>query len=219
MHVKELLELERRDIRALHYTWIAFFLTFYVWFNIAPLATSMVETAPYITAEDIKLFLIANVALTIPGRVFIGMVLDHFGPRRTFSILLVTMAVPTWFFAFGDSNTQLFIARLFMSLVGCGFVIGIHMTALWFKPKDIGFAEGFYAGWGQFRLGSGGDYHPDGRVSVFRRRGWLALGDCHVRPGHGGLWCLLLVRHYRRPDAGHAEKGAQDGGAGGFHLA
>lgn len=150
MHVKELLELERRDIRALHYTWIAFFLTFYVWFNIAPLATSMVETAPYITAEDIKLFLIANVALTIPGRVFIGMVLDHFGPRRTFSILLVTMAVPTWFFAFGDSNTQLFIARLFMSLVGCGFVIGIHMTALWFKPKDIGFAEGFYAGWGNF---------------------------------------------------------------------
>jgi len=150
MHVKELLELERRDIRALHYTWVAFFLTFYVWFNIAPLATSMVETAPYITAEDIKLFLIANVALTIPGRVFIGMVLDHFGPRRTFSILLVTMAVPTWFFAFGESNTQLFIARLFMSLVGCGFVIGIHMTALWSKPKDIGFAEGFYAGWGNF---------------------------------------------------------------------
>ena len=39
MHAKELLELERRDIRSLHYTWIAFFLTFYVWFNMAPLAT------------------------------------------------------------------------------------------------------------------------------------------------------------------------------------
>jgi NNP family nitrate/nitrite transporter-like MFS transporter len=24
------------------------------------------------------------------------------------------------------------------------------MTALWFKPRDIGFAEGFYAGWGNF---------------------------------------------------------------------
>ena len=24
------------------------------------------------------------------------------------------------------------------------------MTAMWFKPKDIGFAEGFYAGWGNF---------------------------------------------------------------------
>lgn len=37
-----------------------------------------------------------------------------------------------------------------MSIVGAGFVVGIHMTALWFKPKDIGFAEGFYAGWGNF---------------------------------------------------------------------
>jgi len=24
------------------------------------------------------------------------------------------------------------------------------MTAMWFKPRDIGFAEGFYAGWGNF---------------------------------------------------------------------
>lgn len=150
MHVKELLELERRDIRALHLTWVAFFLTFYVWFNMAPLATSMLSTSGFLTTDDIKLFMIANVALTIPGRVFVGMALDRFGPRRVFSILMVIMAIPTWFFAFGESATQLFIARLFMSVVGAGFVIGIHMTALWFKPKDIGFAEGFYAGWGNF---------------------------------------------------------------------
>ncbi len=150
MHAKELLEMERRDIRALHYTWIAFFLTFYVWFNMAPLATSMLQTESYLTPDHIKLFLIANVALTIPGRVIVGMALDRFGPRRVFSILMVVMAIPTWFFAFGTSAMQLFVARLFMSIVGAGFVVGIHMTALWFKPKDIGFAEGFYAGWGNF---------------------------------------------------------------------
>ena len=150
MHVKELLELERRDIRALHYTWIAFFLTFYVWFNMAPLASSMLKSAGFLTEKDLKIFSITNVTLTIPGRIVVGMILDRFGPRRTFSILLVLMAIPTWFFAFGNSSMQLFIARLFMSLVGCGFVVGIHMTALWFKPKDIGFAEGFYAGWGNF---------------------------------------------------------------------
>ena len=150
MHAKELLELERRDIKALHYTWIAFFLTFYVWFNMAPLATSMLAAEDFLTPDHIKLFLIANVALTIPGRVVVGMALDRFGPRRVFSILMVVMAIPTWFFAFGNSALQLFIARLFMSIVGAGFVVGIHMTALWFKPKDIGFAEGFYAGWGNF---------------------------------------------------------------------
>lgn len=150
MHAKELLELERKDIRALHYTWIAFFLTFYVWFNMAPLATSMLAAEDFLTPDHIKLFLIANVALTIPGRVVVGMALDRFGPRRVFSILMIVMAIPTWFFAFGSSATQLLIARLFMSIVGAGFVVGIHMTALWFKPKDIGFAEGFYAGWGNF---------------------------------------------------------------------
>lgn len=150
MHAKELLEIERRDIRALHYTWIAFFLTFYVWFNMAPLATLMLEAEDFLTPEHIKLFLIANVALTIPGRVVVGMALDRFGPRRVFSVLMVVMAIPTWFFAFGTSAMQLFVARLFMSIVGAGFVVGIHMTALWFKPKDIGFAEGFYAGWGNF---------------------------------------------------------------------
>lgn len=155
MQVKELLEVKRRDIRALHYTWIAFFLTFYVWFNMAPLATSMLAKSGFLTSDDIKLFMIANVALTIPGRVFVGMALDRFGPRRVFSILMVVMALPTWFFAFGSSATQLFIARLLVSVVGAGFVIGIHMTALWFKPKDIGFAEGFYAGWGNFGSAAG----------------------------------------------------------------
>ncbi|CAM4129485.1 MFS transporter [Psychrobacter arenosus] len=150
MHAKELLEMERREIRALHYTWIAFFLTFYVWFNMAPLASSMLAAESYLTSEHIKLFLIANVALTIPGRVVVGMALDRFGPRRVFSVLMVVMAIPTWFFAFGNSATQLFVSRLFMSIVGAGFVVGIHMTTLWFKPKDIGFAEGFYAGWGNF---------------------------------------------------------------------
>jgi MFS transporter, NNP family, nitrate/nitrite transporter len=90
------------------------------------------------------------VALTIPARIIVGMALDRWGPRRVFSVLMVTMAVPTLFFAFGTTAMQLFIARLVMSSVGASFVVGIHMTALWFKPRDIGFAEGFYAGWGNF---------------------------------------------------------------------
>ena len=133
MHAKELLEVERREIRALHYTWIAFFLTFYVWFNMAPLATSMLQTESYLTPDHIKLFLIANVALTIPGRVIVGMALDRFGPRRVFSILMVVMAIPTWFFAFGDSAMQLFVSRLFMSIVGAGFVLGV---SCWYLIKD-----------------------------------------------------------------------------------
>ncbi|MGQ0610152.1 MAG: MFS transporter [Paracoccaceae bacterium] len=60
------------------------------------------------------------------------------------------MAIPTFVFALGQTREQLFVARLVLSSVGASFVVGIHMTALWFKPRDIGFAEGFYAGWGNF---------------------------------------------------------------------
>jgi NNP family nitrate/nitrite transporter-like MFS transporter len=103
-----------------------------------------------LTREDIRLFAIANVALTIPARILIGMALDKWGPRRCFSLLMVIMALPTLAFAFGETKTQLLVSRLVLSSVGASFVVGIHMTALWFKPRHIGFAEGFYAGWGNF---------------------------------------------------------------------
>ena len=150
MQVSDLFRFKNKEIKALHLTWIAFFICFYVWFNMAPLASSMLASADWLTRDDIRLFAIANVALTIPARILVGMALDKWGPRRVFSVLMVTMALPTFVFAFGDSREQLFISRLVLSSVGASFVVGIHMTALWFKPRDIGFAEGFYAGWGNF---------------------------------------------------------------------
>lgn len=167
MQVSDLFRFKNREIRALHLTWIAFFITFYVWFNMAPLASSMLASADWLTRDDIRLFAIANVALTIPARIIVGMALDKWGPRRVFSVLMVTMAVPTLFFAFGDTKMQLFVSRLVLSSVGAGFVIGIHMTALWFKPRDIGFAEGFYAGWGNFGSAAAALTIPTIALSVF----------------------------------------------------
>ncbi|SHE78897.1 MFS transporter, NNP family, nitrate/nitrite transporter [Modicisalibacter ilicicola DSM 19980] len=150
MKVSSIFKFRSPEIRALHLTWIAFFITFYVWFNMAPLASSMLRSVDWLTADDLKLFAICNVALTIPARILVGMALDRFGPRRVFSILMVTMSIPALVFAFGDTMMQLLVSRLVLSSIGAGFVVGIHMTALWFKPRDIGFAEGFYAGWGNF---------------------------------------------------------------------
>ncbi len=150
MQVSDLFRFRTREIKALHLTWIAFFICFYVWFNMAPLASSMLRSVDWLTRDDIRLFAIANVALTIPARILVGMALDRYGPRRVFSVLMVLMSLPTLAFALGDSKWQLFASRLVLSSVGASFVVGIHMTALWFKPRDIGFAEGFYAGWGNF---------------------------------------------------------------------
>ena len=150
MEVRELFKWKNPEIRALHLTWIAFFISFYVWFNMAPLATTILKNNAWLTAKDLKIIAICNVALTIPARLITGMALDKYGPRRVFSVLMVICGIPALFFAFGNTLSQLLVSRLVLSSIGASFVVGIHMTALWFKPKDIGFAEGFYAGWGNF---------------------------------------------------------------------
>jgi NNP family nitrate/nitrite transporter-like MFS transporter len=150
MQVSDLFRFRNPEIKALHLTWIAFFMCFYVWFNMAPLASSMLASVDWLTRDDIRLFAIANVALTIPARIIVGMALDRFGPRRVFSVMMVLMAVPTLVFAFGDTREVLFMSRLVLSSIGASFVVTIHMVALWFPSRSIGFAEGFAAGWGNF---------------------------------------------------------------------
>ena len=116
-------------IRTLHYTWFAFFVTFYVWFNMAPLATTMLDSVDWLTREHIKILAICNVALTIPARIIIGALIDKYGPRVVFSGLMVVMAIPAFVFAFADSFMQLLVARLVLGSIGAGFVIGIKMMA------------------------------------------------------------------------------------------
>jgi len=146
----ELLDFNKERIRVLHYTWIAFFITFFVWFNMAPMATTMLDSIDWLTKDHIKILAISNVALTIPARIIIGALIDRYGPKKVFSGLMIVMAIPALTFAFGNTFTQLLVSRLFLGSIGAGFVIGIKMVANWFPANMIGRAEGFYAGWGNF---------------------------------------------------------------------
>lgn len=150
MTPKEVMNLKEKNIQTLHLTWIAFFVSFFAWFNMAPLAASMIASEGWLTTEHLQVLALVNVALTIPARIIIGAVLDKYGPRLTFSWLLIIMSIPIFLFAFGNTWKQLLISRLFISCIGAGFVIGIRMVSEWFPPKKVGFAEGFYAGFGNF---------------------------------------------------------------------
>ena len=173
MQVQELFDLKQERIRTLHYTWIAFFLTFFTWFNLAPLATTMVKQLSWLDQSTVRVLLICNVALTIPARIIVGALLDRFGPRLVFSGLLFTMAIPCFVFALGNSVMVLVASRLVLSGIGAGFVIGVRMVAEWFPPKDIGFAEGFYAGWGNFGSAAAAIVLPSIAFNVFGgEHGW-----------------------------------------------
>ncbi len=135
--------------RILHLTWFAFFITFVVWFNFAPLVTA-VKGELNLTEAQVRTILLCNVAFTVPARIIIGMLLDKWGPRITYSAMLIYAAIPCFTFALANDFNQLVISRLALSIVGCGFVIGIRMVAEWFPPSEIGLAEGIYGGWGNF---------------------------------------------------------------------
>jgi len=135
--------------KILHLTWFAFFLTFVCWFNFAPFATTIGKDLQLEEAQ-IKTLLICNLALTIPARIIIGMLLDKFGPRVTYSVLLMFSVVPCLATAMSQNFGALVVSRLLMGIVGAGFVVGIRMVSEWFPPKEIGIAEGIYGGWGNF---------------------------------------------------------------------
>ena len=137
------------NIRTLHLTWMAFFITFVVWFNHAPLMVAIRDTLG-LDDQQVKTLLILNVALTIPARIVVGMLVDKYGPKIMFSMLLFISSFICFFFAIADSFEQMAVARFMLGFVGAGFVIGIRMISEWFPAKQVGLAEGIYGGWGNF---------------------------------------------------------------------
>lgn len=144
-----ILDFKNPSIRTLHLTWVAFFITFVVWFSHAPLLAAIKETFD-LTQQQVKALMILNVALTIPARIIIGILVDKFGPRHVYSGLLIASSFICFLFASSTSYEMLALSRFMLGFVGAGFVIGIRMVGEWFPAKQVGLAEGVYGGWGNF---------------------------------------------------------------------
>ncbi|OEE55657.1 MFS transporter [Enterovibrio norvegicus] len=163
-------------MKILHLSWFAFFITFVVWFNFAPLLQSVKESLGLTTAE-IKTLLILNVAFTIPARVVVGMLTDKYGPRIVYSLLLAICSIPCFVFALSDNFVQAAIARFALGLIGAGFVIGIRLVSEWFPHNELGTAEGIYGGWGNFGSAAAAFTLPTVAVMFGGEDGWrYAMG-------------------------------------------
>ena len=166
-----LFDFKSPSIRTLHLTWFAFFLTFVLWFSHAPMKEA-ITTAFDITNAQWKALLILNVALTIPSRIVIGILVDKFGPRITFSLLLMSAGGLCSFFALAQSFEMLALARFLMGFVGAGFVIGIRLVGEWFPARQVGLAEGVYGGWGNFGSAAAAMILPSLALAFGGENGW-----------------------------------------------
>lgn len=164
------------NIRILHLTWFAFFISFMVWFNHAPLMGVLRETFG-LSTQEVKVLLIMNVALTIPARILVGMMVDRYGPRLMFSGILVLSGILCLPFALADNFTELAITRLLLGFVGAGFVVGIRMIGEWFPARQTGTAQGIYGGWGNFGSAASAMLLPGLALWLGGENGWrYAIG-------------------------------------------
>ncbi|MBT7994354.1 MAG: MFS transporter [Bacteroidetes bacterium] len=200
------MDFKNPSIRTLHFTWLAFFLTFVVWFNMAGVLSEMIKQFDWLTKANVKALLVTNVALTIPARIIVGGLIDKYGPRRIFAGLMVIMVIPGLTFAFGDNLTQLVVSRLALGAIGAGFVIGIKMTANWFTPKYIGRAEGFYAGWGNFGSAAAAALVPFVAVNLLGGDWRWSLAITSIVAAIYGVIYFMIVKDYPEGQEPSADK-------------
>lgn len=161
-----LLDVAEPRIRLLHFTWLAFFITFLIWFAHVALMPAIASSMALSDAE-VKAILVLNVALTIPARILVGVLVDRFGPRVSYSVLLVMCGVLCLGFAAAQTFEQLAVMRFLLGLTGAGFVIGIRLVSEWFPAREMGIAEGIYGGWGNFGAAAAKMTMPVLAVGVF----------------------------------------------------
>ncbi|HHB83723.1 MAG TPA: MFS transporter [Devosia sp.] len=140
------------QIRTFHMTWFAFFACFFAWFGIAPLMI-IVREELNLTKEQVGWTIIGSVAVTIFARFLVGWLVDRYGPRMTYTWLLVLGAFPVAFIGLANSFESFLLFRLAIDMIGASFVITQYHTSVMFAPNVVGTANATSAGWGN--LGGG----------------------------------------------------------------
>jgi len=133
-------------------SWFAFFLCFFAWFGIAPLM-KVVREELSLTAEQVGWLIIGSVSVTIVARLLIGYLCDRYGPRLTYTWLLILGSLPVMAVGLARSFETLLVARLLIGCIGASFVITQYHTSVMFAPNCVGTANATTAGWGN--LGGG----------------------------------------------------------------
>jgi NNP family nitrate/nitrite transporter-like MFS transporter len=140
-------------MRAFHMSWMAFFLCFFAWFGSAALM-GVIREELSLTKIQIGHIITGSVAITIVFRLVIGGLLERFGPRRMYAVLLISSAIPVIGIAFTHSYESFLIARVAIGAIGASFVISQFHTTQMFSPRIVGTANAITAGWGNMGGGA-----------------------------------------------------------------
>lgn len=135
------------QMKTFHITWLTFFFCFFAWFGIAPLMPLVSEQLHLSKSEKGNIG-IAAVSATIIARLIVGRLCDKFGPRRTYTVLLVLCAIPVMLIGLSNSYIGFLLFRLAIGVIGASFVLTQYHTSVMFAPNIKGTANAVAGGWG-----------------------------------------------------------------------
>jgi len=148
----ELFNFKSISTRTFWITSFAFFLCFFAWFGIVPFMPDVVRELG-LTPDQKWNSIILAVTGTVFARLLIGKLCDTYGPRLSYTWLLILGAIPVILIGFAQTPLQFLICRLFIGFIGASFVITQVHTSIMFAPNIVGTANATSAGWGN--LGGG----------------------------------------------------------------
>lgn len=140
------------QMRTFHITWLTFFVCFFGWFGLAPLMPA-IRADLGLTKPQVGNTIIAAVSATIFARLIIGKLCDSWGPRKTYTTLLIVGALPVMLVGLAHDYTTFLLFRLAIGIIGASFVITQFHTSAMFAPNIKGTANAVAGGWGN--LGGG----------------------------------------------------------------
>jgi NNP family nitrate/nitrite transporter-like MFS transporter len=135
------------QMKTFHITWLTFFFCFFAWFGIAPLMP-LVSEQLHLTKAQKGNIAIAAVSATIIARLIVGRLCDKFGPRKTYTVLLILCAFPVMLIGLSESYTSFLLFRLAIGVIGASFVLTQFHTSVMFAPNIKGTANAVAGGWG-----------------------------------------------------------------------
>ncbi len=140
------------QMKTFHITWFTFFVCFFGWFGLAPLMPTIRQDLGLSKAE-VGNTIIAAVSATIFARLIIGKLCDTWGPRKTYTSLLIIGAFPVMLVGLADNYASFLLFRLAIGVIGASFVITQFHTSVMFDANTKGTANAVAGGWGN--LGGG----------------------------------------------------------------
>jgi NNP family nitrate/nitrite transporter-like MFS transporter len=187
----------RPHTRALHFSWICFFIAFFIWFTIAPLLGEIRVTLN-LTKKEMWASSIASVAGTILLRFINGPLCDKYGPRIPMGLILCLASTPTACTGLVNSANGLIFLRFFIGLAGSTFVMCQFWTSRMFVKEVAGTANAIVGGWGNLgggvtQLVMGSVLFPLFKTGMSAEKAWRTV--CIVTACVGflvGVLCLLF---------------------------